>query len=83
MHSEKDAERPQDPKEGRTFPQKDKDMGQPQRPEKRKEQGQIRDPDLESEDGPGEERHEDPERDQDQSLRRFERSPRGSDPNVR
>jgi len=71
-----------DPKSGRTFPEKDKDMGQPERPEKRKEQDQKRDPQP-PEAGPGEERYEDPERDQDQSVRRFERSPRGPDPQVR
>ena len=53
---------------------KDKDMHRQERVPNRPEE-----PDLEQKKG----RYEDPQRDQDQSVRRFEKDPQGGDPNVR
>ena len=67
-------------KQGRTFPEKDKDMAEGKDPGKSKQQDQIKDREI-PEMGPGEER-EAPPRDQDQSGR-MERTPKNENLNVR
>ena len=66
-------------KQGRTFPEKDKDIGQGKEPGHSKQQDQIKDPEN-PEMGPGEERKA-PPRDQDQSGR-VERDPKNENLNV-
>ena len=70
---------PEMEKQGRTFPEKDKDMAEGKEPGKSKEQAQIKDREN-PERGPGEER-EAPPRDQDQSGR-IEWSPKNEGLNV-